>query len=69
MKIKNKLLDLRLERRFKTQKEFANFLSIGTSYYSKLESNRSLMTLETLFDIAHKLNIDINDIVYSEEDS
>ncbi|MGL4740161.1 MAG: helix-turn-helix transcriptional regulator [Sarcina sp.] len=65
--IKNNLLDLRLERKYKKQKDFAAFLEISDSYYNKLENNKSIMTVDTLFQIAKKLNIDINEIVFYEE--
>ncbi|MGL4761891.1 MAG: helix-turn-helix transcriptional regulator [Sarcina sp.] len=65
--IKNNLLNLRLERKYKKQKDFAGFLEISESYYNKLENNKSVMTVDTLFQIAKKLNIDINEIVFEEE--
>ncbi|WP_297521611.1 helix-turn-helix transcriptional regulator [uncultured Clostridium sp.] len=65
--IKNNLLNLRLERKYKKQKDFAAFLGISESYYNKLENNKSVMTVDTLFQIAKKLNIDINEIVFEEE--
>lgn len=67
--IKNRLLQIRLGLGYKKQKDFAEFLGIGTSYYSKLENNKDKLTLDTLFSISRKLGIDINDIVYYEEDS
>lgn len=66
--VKNRLLQIRLSLGYKKQKDFAGFLGIGNSYYSKLENNKDNMTLDTLFNIAIKLNLDINDIVYYEED-
>lgn len=67
MVIKNRLLELRLERKYKKQKDFAAFLDIGESYYNKLENNKSVMTLDTLFKVSKKLNIGINEIVFEEE--
>lgn len=66
--VKNRLLEIRLRLGYKKQKDFASFLGIGNSYYSKLENNKDKLTVDTLFSIARKLNIDINDIVYFEED-
>lgn len=66
--VKNRLLEIRLRLGYKKQKDFANFLGIGNSYYSRLENNKDKLTLDTLFSIANKLNININDIVYYEED-
>lgn len=67
--MRNRLLEIRLRLGYKKQKDFANFLGLGTSYYSKLENNKDRLTLDNLFMIARKLNIDINDVVYYEEDS
>ncbi|NFO89033.1 helix-turn-helix transcriptional regulator [Clostridium botulinum] len=69
MSVKNKLLEIRLSLGYKKQKDFAEFLGIGNSYYSKLENNKDKLTIDTLFNIANKLNININDIVYYEKDS
>ncbi|NFN14576.1 helix-turn-helix transcriptional regulator [Clostridium botulinum] len=69
MGVKNKLLEIRLSLGYKKQKDFAKFLGIGNSYYSKLENNKDKLTIDTLFNIANKLNININDIVYYEKDS
>lgn len=66
--VKNRLLEIRLRLGYKKQKDFASFLGIGNSYYSKLENNKDNLTVDTLFSIARKLNININDIVYYEED-
>lgn len=68
MGIKNKLLEIRLSLGYKKQMDFAEFLDIGASYYSKLENNKATMTLEVLFKIAKKLNKEITDIVYYEDD-
>lgn len=66
--IKNRLLEIRLKLGYKKQKDFAKFLDIGISHYNKLENNNLLITVDVLFKIARKLNIDINEIVYYEED-
>lgn len=70
MIIKNRLLNLRLERKFKKQKDFAAYLNIKTSYYNKLENNKSTMTIDTLVKIVRKLNITLDEIIeVIEEDS
>lgn len=70
MIVKNKLLDLRLERKFKKQKDFAAYLDLKTSYYNKLENNKSVMTIDTLVKVARKLNITLDEIIeVMEEDS
>lgn len=69
MNIKNRLMDLRLERKFRRQKEFAAYLGLSETYYNKLENNKCIMTIETLFKIARKLNVDINEIVYYCEEN
>lgn len=68
MGVKNRLLEIRLKLGYKKQKDFASFLEIGNSYYSRLENNKDKLTIDTLFNIARKLNMNINDIVYYEED-
>lgn len=66
--VKNRLLEIRLKLGYKKQKDFASFLGIGNSYYSRLENNKDKLTLDSLFNIANKLNMEITDIVYYEED-
>lgn len=68
MGVKNRLLEIRLKLGYKKQKDFATFLGLKNSYYNKLENNKDKLTVETLFSIAKKLNIDINEIVYYEEE-
>lgn len=66
--VKNRLLEIRLKLGYKKQKDFANFLEVGISHYNKLENNNLLITVDVLFKIARKLNMNINDILYYEED-
>lgn len=66
--VKNRLLEIRLKLGYRKQKDFASFLGIGNSYYSRLENNKDKLTLDSLFNIANKLNMEITDIVYYEED-
>lgn len=70
MIVKNRLLDLRLEKKFKKQKDFAAYLNLKPSYYNKLENNKSIMTIDTLVKISRKLNISLDEIIeVIEEDS
>jgi putative transcriptional regulator len=65
--IKNRLLDLRLQKGFKFQKDFASYLEISRPQYSKYENNVEQPSIEILYKIAKKLNIKIDDIVYESE--
>lgn len=65
--VKNRLLEIRLKLGYKKQKDFANFLGIGNSHYNKLENNNLLITVDILFKIAKKLNMDISEIVYEDD--
>lgn len=70
MIVKNRLLNLRLERKFKKQKDFAAYLNLKPSYYNKLENNKSIMSIDTLVKISKKLNISLDEIIeVIEEDS
>ncbi|MCY6485903.1 helix-turn-helix domain-containing protein [Clostridium aestuarii] len=60
--IKNKLLDIRLELKYKTQKQFADFLRINVKTYSQIENNKKQVSLENAFKIANKLNLKIEQI-------
>lgn len=64
--LKNKLLDIRLGRRFKRAKDFAIILDISSPYYSELENNKKQPSLEGAFKIAAKLNLKIDDIWFEE---
>lgn len=66
--VKNKLLEIRLRLGYKKQRDFAEFLEMKASYYNKLENNKAVLTVDTLFKIARKLNMEITDIVYFEDD-
>lgn len=66
--VKNRLLQIRLSLGYKKQKDFAKFLGFTQPQYNKLENNISQVTIEQLFKIARKLEIDINEIVYYEEE-
>lgn len=68
MGVKNKLLEIRLKLGYKKQKDFAEYLGFKQPQYNKLENNVSQLTLEQLFDISRKLKLDINEIVFYEEE-
>ncbi|WP_454053580.1 helix-turn-helix transcriptional regulator [Clostridium sp. Marseille-Q7071] len=65
--MKNRLLEIRLSKGYKKQKDFAEFLNINKSKYNRYENNMEQPSLNTLFQIANKLNIDISEIVYYEK--
>jgi transcriptional regulator with XRE-family HTH domain len=65
--VKNRLLEIRLNKGFKTQKEFAEFLGLKKSIYCKFENNASQPTTEGLYLMAKKLNMPMEDIIYYEE--
>lgn len=66
--VKNKLLEIRLRLGYKKQKDFAKYLGFRQSQYNKIENNVSQLNLEQLFQVARKLEIEINEIVYYEEE-
>lgn len=66
--VKNKLLEIRLRLGYKKQKDFAEYLGFKQPQYNKLENNVSQLTLDQLFDISRKLELDINEIVFYEEE-
>jgi transcriptional regulator with XRE-family HTH domain len=66
--VKNRLLEIRLQMGYKKQMDFADLLGMKKSYYNKLENNKAVLTVDTLFEIAIKLNKQITDIVYYEDD-
>lgn len=68
MGMKNKLLQIRLERGYKFAKDFADFLDINSQQYSRYEANKSQPSLEILYKTAKKLNIRMEEIIYFEEE-
>ena len=66
--VKNRLLEIRLSMGYKKQKDFATYLDFKQSQYNKLENNVSQLTLDQLFSIANKLKLNINEIVFYEEE-
>jgi transcriptional regulator with XRE-family HTH domain len=68
MAIKNKFLQIRLQRGFRFAKEFADFLEINNQQYSRYEANKSQPSLEIVYKSAKRLNIKIEDIIYDDEE-
>ncbi|MBO0571835.1 helix-turn-helix transcriptional regulator [Clostridium botulinum] len=67
MGLKNRFLEIRLQRGYRFAKDFADFLEINSQQYSRYESNKSQPSLEIIYKAAKKLNMHIEDIVYEEE--
>lgn len=65
--VKNRLLEIRLERGYKFQKDFANFLELDASHYNRYERNVIQPNLIQIYKILKKLNIDFFDLFYLEE--
>jgi transcriptional regulator with XRE-family HTH domain len=66
--VKNRFLEIRLKLGYKKQQDFAKFLGIGRSKYNRYENNKNQPTAEDLFMAAKKLNMKMEDIIYSEEE-
>ena len=65
--ILNRLLVIRLNMHYKTQKEFAELLNISKKTYNLVENNKKQVSLDNAFKISNKLKIKIEDIwEYSE---
>lgn len=66
MAIKNRFLQIRLQKGFKFAKDFADYLDINSQQYSRYESNKSQPSLELAYKAAKKLGITIEDIIYDD---
>ncbi|MCT8975478.1 helix-turn-helix domain-containing protein [Clostridium sp. CX1] len=64
MAIQNRLLDIRLELRYKTQQEFADFLEIDRWLYNRYEKNRVQPSGENLLQICLKTGKRIEEVIY-----
>ncbi|MBS4538232.1 helix-turn-helix transcriptional regulator [Clostridium sp. D2Q-11] len=64
MGVKNRLEEIRLQKGYKFQKDFAEFLELSQYQYNRYERNERQPSLEILLKISDKLNMDIKDIVY-----
>lgn len=60
--LKNKLKEIRMKEFMMTQKEFADFLEFNYTSYNQIEANKKSVSLENAYDIAKKLNRNIEDI-------
>jgi DNA-binding XRE family transcriptional regulator len=58
------LLDIRLELRFKTQQEFADFLGIDKWVYHRYENNKVQPNAESLLKICNKTGKRIEEVLY-----
>lgn len=68
MGVKNKFLEIRLQKGYKFQKDFADYLGINRSQYNKYEKNKEQPSLEVLYALAKKLNCHMEELIYMEED-
>jgi len=66
--VKNRLLEIRLSRGYKFQKDFAQFLEIPRNQYSRYENNSVQPSVEVLYNISKKLNCHIEEIIVVESD-
>ena len=62
--IKNRLLDIRLELRYKTQQEFADFLGIDRWLYNRYENNKVQPNAQNLLNICLRTNKKIEELIY-----
>lgn len=62
MALKNHLLEIRLQRGYKFQKDFAEFLNMSAKDYNLIENNKKSVSLENAFLISEKLNMSIEEI-------
>lgn len=66
--IKNRLLQIRLQKGYKKQKDFAELLGMNNTAYNLIENNRKQVTLETAIDIANKLHMHVDEIFYKSSE-
>jgi len=66
MGVKNKFLEIRLEKGYKFQKDFAEYLGLNQYQYNRYEKNERQPALEVILKICSidKLNMDPRDIFY-----
>lgn len=67
-KICNRLLDIRLKKGFRFQKDFAEFLGMDVHDYNKIENNKKQVGIKVAFIIAEKLNMKVDEIFYLKKD-
>jgi putative transcriptional regulator len=66
-RVKNRLLDIRLDRRIKTQTEFADILGFNRQDYNRIENNKKQIGLLVALELADKLNLKVDDIFYLDK--
>ena len=62
MPIQNKLKEIRMREYMESSSQFAKRLEIPLTTYSQLENSKRSVSLERAFDIAKKLNKNVNEI-------
>lgn len=67
MGVKNRLLETRLIKGYKFQKDFAEFLELSQYQYNRYERNERQPSLEIAIKILDKLNINYNELFYLED--
>ena len=55
MALRNRFLQIRLQRGYKFAKDFAEYLGINSQQYSRYESNKSQPSLEIIYKSAKKI--------------
>lgn len=66
MAVKNKLKEIRMKEYMLSAIEFSKMLDVKKSTYSQWENELNNPTLEKAFEVAKKLNKNINEIWYEE---
>lgn len=64
--VKNRLKEIRMKEHMMSQRQFADYLSVGITTYCNWENNISRPTLEKALEVSEKLKKDIKDIWYLE---
>ena len=67
MGVKNNLKEIRMREYMMSQRQFADYLSVGITTYCNWEKNLSRPTLEKALEISEKINKNIKDIWYLEQ--
>ena len=60
--LKNRLKEIRMREYMMSSKDFAEMLGINYTTYSKIENNKKSVSLENAYEIAKRLNRNIEDI-------
>ncbi|MFT9497036.1 helix-turn-helix transcriptional regulator [Anaerosolibacter sp.] len=69
MGVKNRFLQIRLEKGYKFQQDFAKFLGVSQYQYNRYEMNVNQPSLESLLKICgkDKLDMDPRELFYLDE--